>query len=386
MNFDELSELYASTMLRSTGLSLVGIFVPIYLYKLGYELPVVFLFMASVYAARIIGDFVAGYLVAWRGPKHSILISYVLQVLVLVVLLTLPMHQWPLWPIAVVWGISISTFFVAYHVDFSKIMHMAHGGKELGFMTIMERLGAALGPVVGGVVATFFGPEYTIMAAIGLFVLAVIPLFLTAEPVRTNQKLSLRSLPFGRLKRDFVSFWAMGFDNNISVGVWPLYIAVAVFTVNTYASVGLVTTLGILAAILAARFIGQVVDHNQGVSLLRWSVAANSLVHAVRPMITSFGGALMVNMANETVSTGYKLPYSKGMYARADELPGLRIVYIIWMEAIGDAGKSLAWLAVWGLSLFVAPVDAMWWSFILVAPIALWMAYQNFPGLKPRLF
>lgn len=38
VGFDELSEIYTSQMLRSLAASLVGIFVPIYLYKIGYSL------------------------------------------------------------------------------------------------------------------------------------------------------------------------------------------------------------------------------------------------------------------------------------------------------------------------------------------------------------
>lgn len=384
IGFDELSELYASTMLRSLGLSLVGIFVPIYLYKLGYELPVVFLFMAGVFGARMVFDILSGYLVAWQGPKHVILASNILQAFTLILLLTLPQYDWPLWVISALWGLSISMFFIAYHVDFSKIMHLGNGGKELGFMTIMERVGAALGPVVGGVIATVFGPEYTIMVATGLFMGAVIPLFLSAEPTALHQKISYRGLPYRRLKRDFLSFASLGAENTVSISVWPLFAAVTILTVNTYANIGLVTSLGVIAAIVTAQFIGRVVDREKGGTLLRGSVVANFFLHLLRPLAQGFGGVLLVNIANEVVTTGYKLPYTKGMYARADDLPGFRIVYLVTMEVLGDTGKAAAWLMVWALCFFVDPVTAMWLSFFIIAAPSLLIAAHSFPSLKRR--
>lgn len=384
--FDELSELYTSMMLRSIGLSLVGIFVPIYLFKLGFGLPAIFLFMAGLFATRLIGNALAGLLIARIGPKHTMLYSYLVQALSLIMLLTLPQLHWPLWVIAVTWGVATSLFFVAYHVDFSKIMHADHGGKELGIMTIVERLGGVLGPLIGGIIATTLGAEYTIAIAIILFLLAVLPLFMTAEPMRTHQKLDFRGLPYGKLKRDFFSFMMVGVDSQTALAAWPLYLAVTLLTVNTYASVGLVTSVGVVAAMLAAKFIGSLIDHNKGGVLLKWSAWAAAITHAFRPFMSSLSGILAVNIANDSAATGFRLPYSKGMYSRADELPGFRIVYLVVIETMGDLGKTLVWLTAWLVSLSVGPIGALEVSFFVAAVATALISVQNFPALKRRRF
>lgn len=384
--FNELSELYTSMMLRSMGLSLVGIFVPIYLYKLDYTLLAIFFFMAGICASRMIFNPLAGQLVAYAGPKHVMLVSFVTQIIALAMLLTLPSLQWPLWLIAVVSGAALSLFFIAYHVDFSKVMHADHGGKELGFMTVLERLGGALGPVLGGVVASAFGAQYTIGMALFFLILAVIPLFMTAEPTRTRQKLSFRELPYGRLKRDFFVFTMLGVDNQVSMVLWPLYLAVVLFTVNTYATVGLVTSIGIIAAILAARFIGQLIDRHRGGLLLRWSAAGGALLHLFRPFIGTLSGVVLMNMAHDGVATGYRLALLKGMYARADELPGFRIVYIVWVETISDVGKTIFWLLAAAAIFIVGQEGAMEVGFILGAIASLLLMVQRFPGLRSRQF
>jgi len=382
VGFDELSELYTSTMMRSMGLSLIGIFIPYYLYTLGVSIPDILFFLAGVYGVRMLFDVMSGYLVARVGPKHTILTSNLFQIGALGLLLTYEAYHWPLWMIAILTGISLSMFFVAYHVDFSKVIHAEHGGKELGFMTIMERIGAALGPVIGGVVATVFGPQYTIAAALLLFVGAVIPLFLSAEPTRLHQKIMFRGLPYRKLWRDFVTRSAMGMDNIASLLLWPFYAAIVLLTVNPYASVGLVTSLGIITSILTAHFIGQVVDRNKGHLLLNWAVTANSIVHVFRTLVSGFGGTIMVNMANEAVTAGYQMPYTKGMYARAEDLPGFRIVYIIMVEVAVDVGKVLLLLVTWGLTFVMQPLHAILAGFLITAVFTLLIMTQNFPALR----
>lgn len=384
VGFDELSELYTSTMMRSLGLSLVGIFIPYYLYTLGVPLPDVFLYLLGTYFARLLFNVISGYMVAGIGPKHTILASNLAQIAALGFLLTLPSFHWPLWIPAVLGGASLSLFFVAYHVDFSKVIHAEHGGKELGFMTIMERVGAALGPVVGGIIAAVFGPEYTITAAIVMFVGAAIPLFFSAEPTRLRQKLLFRGLPYRSLGGDAVSRAMMGADNMVSLVLWPLYIGVALLTVNAYANLGIVTSVGIVASILTAYFLGRVVDRDDGLLLLRWSVGINSIVHLLRPLVAGFSGVGMLNIANEVATAGYMMPYTKGMYGRAEDLPGFRIVYVIFMEVMVDVGKVFLLFVVWVMSLLMDPLQAIVVAFFIVAVTSTLIAAQNFPALHRR--
>lgn len=386
IGFDELSELYTSTMLRSMGLSVIGIFVPIYLYKLEYSIPIVCLFMALVCATRIISDALAGYVTAAIGPKHTILLSNMGQIVSLALFLMLSQHLFPLWLVAIIWGISLSLFFVPYHVDFSKIMHQDHGGKELGYMTTLERIGAAIGPFVGGLIASLAGAEYTIMVAMVLIMGATIPLFLSAEPTRTHQHIHFRGLPYRKIARDGVSHFGLGLDNSLSVTIWPLFIAVTIFVEGTYASVGLVTSLGIISAVVAAQVIGKVIDRHQARRLYVWSSWLNVGLHPIRPFVGGFGGVVATNVANEVLTTSVRLPYYKAMYARAEELPGFRIAYIVYMEVFLSAGKAGAWFAVWVACLWMQPRDAMTTTFIAVGLVTLLLLAQRFPVLAAKRF
>ncbi len=384
VGFDELSELYTSTMLRNVGLSLVGIFVPIYLYDLGYSISAILLFFAILFLGRAVGDVTAGYVVALRGPKHTMLYSNIVQVIALILLLTLSQVGWPLWLIAFTWGMGLSLYFIAYHVDFSKIMHSSHSGRELGSMAIVERVGGVGGPLIGGVIATIYGAQYTILIAIVLLLIATTPLFLSPEPTKTHQKLQFRYLAYKKLWRDFISWGGAGIEMNVTHIIWPLFIAVTIITTNTYAGIGLITSLSTVVAIIAARVIGKIVDRRQGGMLLKWSAMFSSFLHLLRPFVGGVGGVVAINSAGEVASSGFRLPYHKGMYDRADHLPGYRIAYLVVIEAVGNTMKTAVWIGLWAVSFFASAIVTLQISFVIASLAALLVLLQRFPALKTK--
>ena len=128
VGFDELSELYTSQLLRSLAISTIGVFTPIYLYKLGYSL-------SSMY------DFFSAFVVARIGPKHTMLLSSIIHVIYLSLILTIGDLHYPIMVPAMVGSLAYSLHLLAVQVNFSKIKHVDHGGKELGYMVVVERLG-----------------------------------------------------------------------------------------------------------------------------------------------------------------------------------------------------------------------------------------------------
>ncbi len=382
IGFNELSELYASMTLRSLGLSLVGIFIPIYLYKLGFSVESILLYFAVNCGTRAAVGIPTGYLIAKVGPKHTMLYSYLFLIIYLGLLLTLPLYNWPLLLLAVVGGIAVATFFDAYHVDFSKILHAEHGGKELGYMSIAERVGAVAGPIIGGIIATAFSAQFAIGVAMLLLSIAVIPLMLSAEPTRLNQQIDFRSLNYKKYWRDYVSWSGAAVENGVILLLWPIFIAITIFSTNTYAAVGIVTSIGVVASMISAFVIGQLVDHRQGRRMLNFAALGNGLAHVVRPFVGSPGVVIAVNVANEVTTSGYRIPYLKGMYDQADMLPGYRIVYITTMEVTGDLAKTLVLTVLWGLTAFMSPIAAIQVGFIIAAASTLLIRVQRFPALR----
>jgi MFS family permease len=347
IGFDELSEIYVTQMFRSLSISLTGIFVPLYMLKLGYVMVDVIVLVIWYFVARaLIFDLFSGWLVARTGPKHTIIYGYLLLIVSTALFLTLPHVHWPLWLVGGIWGGTSSLFCIPFDVDFSKVKHKIHGGKELGYVNVMDKFGGVIGPLVGGIVATVFGGQYIFLVAMALLVIGGLPLLKTREQIPLNQSLNLRSLDIRRMRRDLLSFIPYGIELTITGTLWPLYLGLFVLVSGgAYAKLGVLASVSVIASMATAFAIGKLIDRHHGRQLLRFGATINALLHLFRPFVTTYPIALLVNIVNEGATIAYHMPYTKGMYDVVDDMPDHRIAYFVVMELTDSITKGLAWIA-----------------------------------------
>jgi MFS family permease len=384
IGFDELSELYISNMLRIFAVSLLMVFVPFYLYQHNYSLSAIFVTFGLFFVGRIFCDVAAAYSVGYFGPKHTMIISCLLQIISASLFLTVPIYHWPVWLLGPVYGAGASFFFIAFNTEFSKIKHTLHAGKELGYMQMFEKVGGVLGPLIGGIVGSLFGPQAIFLLAVGFLFGSLWPLFRSAEPVKTRQHLSFRTLPVEKVKRDILAYAGQGVENTLCINVWPLYVSLFALSGTVYAQLGLLTAFGVLASIMSAYFIGHTIDVHNARLVLRVSAVLNALLYVFRPFVHSIGPALAVNLANEAITTGYRMPMMKGVYAAADDLPGHRIVYIASLELIATICKATAWFALAIVALSFSVYTSLVVAFVIAGFASLVILTEKFKALNPK--
>jgi MFS family permease len=383
VGLNELSEIYANQLLRSLALNIIGIFVPIYLYKLGFSIQDILLqFFAVLFATHLVFDVISAHIVARYGPKHSLALSAVIQVAYLCLLVTTQDLRWPIWVLAIVAAIANSLFFLSLHTDFSKIKHADHVGKELGFLWSFDRLGAALGPLVGGLLANYFDPRYAIVASIVALIASLLPLFATAEPVRTNQKITFKGLKYQQQGRNYAAHAAFELDNIASIAIWPLYVGVGLFATNTYAKLGIAVSISTGVALLAAWSIGKIVDSAKSRSLYNGAVAVNAVIHGLRIFPTNLFGVVALNIINDPTTASFRMPYTKALYDAADEQEGYRIAYITSTMLVGSLAKGGYCLTLWWLMHFYQPIHILKWHFPVVGALTLYMLIQQYRALR----
>lgn len=382
--FDELSELYTAQLLRSLGISLVGVFTPIYLYKIGYSLASIALFHVFWFLLRPIIDVLGAYVIARIGPKHTMLLSSLLHILYLGLILTIKDLHWPLMLVATVGSAAYSLHLLAVYVDFSKIKHTKHGGKELGYLESVQKVGGVLGPLIGGLIANFYDPRYTVSLAMLVLLLSTIPLFLSSEAVKVHQKITFKGLPIKRRVWDYVSAVPATIENTVAIIIWPLFAAIYILGDNTFAKLGLVAAISTAVSLLFIQAIGRIIDRSKGRGLMRLSLSLNSLLHLSRLFISTPLGFLGVNLANEPLMAGSRMPYMKGLYDAADSLPGYRIAYLTSISIVDSIARLLLWVGVWiGLAFFGGQV-VLQATFILAAICSFGVMAERFEALNEK--
>ncbi len=384
-SFNELNEIYLAMFVRGVSLSMTGLFTPIFLAKLGYSLTSILSLFTIYFIARVVCDILAGYLVAFLGPKHVMFIGQVIFAVSSALFLTLPTFGWPISLLGIVWGASQSCFFLSFDVDFSKIKHKSHGGTELSYAEIMSKLGAIAGPLLGGVVALLFGARYIFAVSTVLLLAGLLPLFKTREPVRTGQHLDFKGFPYKKTVKFMPSIVALHLENTISVMLWPLFLSLFVLHGDdVFIKVGLISALSMVLAIVATRSVGQLVDAGRGRQTLRISAISNALLHLVRPLVSGYTMAFGLDSANQVVTAGYRLPFLKAHYDHADELPGHRIVYVSLTESISSIVKALVYALLAILSLTISSKSVLTIAFFIASGASIIIATERFPSLRPK--
>ena len=172
-------------------------------------------------------------------------------------------------------------------------------------------------------------------------------------------------MPFPSLLAQSVS----GYDFVASGLAWTLFVTLFVFSGlgdSVYAALGGLASLGVLVSMLASWTFGQMVDRHRGGMLLSAGTIVNAVIHVFRPFVTSGAGVVGVNIASETATSAYVMPFTRVMFDVADS-SGFRITYLMYIEMTGCIGAALS-CAVLALSVSALGVkEGMVAAFIIAA-------------------
>ncbi|HRJ06027.1 MAG TPA: MFS transporter [Candidatus Saccharibacteria bacterium] len=384
--FGEIAELYASRLLNVFAIRFVLVFVSVYLYKLDYDLVFIALFWAVYYLLKAVFSWPSAKLAAHFGPKHGLLYAnFVFAAAMGFLFFT---EQFGIWVLAL-WCVFHSFAGalnnLCYKIDFSKVKHAEHAGKEIGYMNIVERISGAASPLLGGIVASLFGPPAAMVLAGIFFLCSALPLLRTAEPTKLRQHLKFRGFPWRQTWRSYPAEAAIGLDIFASGTVWAIFIAAVVFAADgqeIYAKIGVLTSITFAVVLLASYLFGRLIDHRQGRLLLKSMVFINAFTHLVRPTVSSGLGVVTTNAANDMATTGYTMAFTRGEFDTAD-VTGFRIVYLALMEAALNFGAFLAALCLaWACWTFQTQ-SALSLFYVLTAGAVLLIATPRF-GLYRR--
>lgn len=382
VGFDDLSKIYSNMFLRSFALSVISVFVPVYLYKIGFSVVSILTMYIFWFLFRIAFSPLVAKLISIFGLKHTVALATVAHIVYLTMLMTIQDLHWPLISVALVGSLAAVTFLIAHEVNFSRIKDVENGGKELGFVQIFEKLGTVIGPLAGGLLANYTDPRYTLGLAITILTGSLIPIFLSTEPNFTYKRVVFKRFPFKRHRRDFYSSAALTVENTISTVIWPFFISITVFTSNTFAKLGLIASLSTVVALIAIYSIGKLVDEEKGGMLLNAGAISNSILHLFRPFVGGIGQVIGVGIVNEPVTTAYRLPYLKGRFDAADQVIGYRVLYFSVTDMLANVANVLVWSLLLIIALIKEPIFSLKVSFFIASVASLLIMSQKFRSLR----
>ncbi len=338
-HFTEMNELYISLSFYVFAFGLIGIFVPIYIFNLGFSTVQLAMFFIFAELVRTSFNPFAAILAKRFGPKHILILSYVLMFLYTITLYFLPQNRTLLYFAGILGGIALGTFWMARHIDLATIISEKEPTTEYTTLLIFSYAAQGMAPFIGGVIATQFGIEYGFLVAGGGLILASYPLLKTLEPpVPKKANINLmKTAPINHL----IASFAMNVQTMVGVLIWPLFIYLSV---ETYQDVGAIASATLLLSIFLLRVMGKSGDKGKNSMLLRIGSGFRSIVHVLRAFTNSFLSAFGVNFLGDMSDNMSSIPYTIRFYQAARKYD--ITAYLTDMEIAGGVGKALPWVII----------------------------------------
>ena len=310
-------------------ISIIKIFVPLYLLNKGFSISSILLFFALTQFSRFIFVPVSAALSSSFGAKKIISLSFVISIIFYLILDKIDILYPYFFICAILLGASQAFMWVPYHVHLSKLSANNKRGKIVGKLGIYINIASGLGPFLGGLIISIYGFIYGFATVIILIIPAVLLLMSTPEKSKIR-KIKFRHFDIHKIYPDIIANGFYNFQTFINVVVWTIIIY---SVVPQYETIGIIQSVSLLFSIIAFIIIGKWTDMFNRKKLLFWGTIVNSSVEVMRILATTVLSVFFINTAAIFTKTLQKIPYHAKLLEHADQQP--RVEYIAFFEMGG---------------------------------------------------
>lgn len=358
----EVKHVLFFTLLRTFYLSVIGVFVPIFIYSnFGFKTMVVFLALyygifhiPSVYLVR--------YIIERKNLEFAQALSIVFAV-AQVITLIFCYEPWFLVLPAVFGSLSMVFYWIPKHLIFGVYGNRRLMTEQYAFVTSLSCLISILGPVSVSVFIFFFGYHFVFI------VLSVFLTILSLFSVRYLKRKRKVSLPRKRIIRKFHPFFAME-------GVWNgIYLIATVliymFTENVVLFGG-ITSIMALFAILTTLILSKRVDKKHDYALGALGMLLRANIFTVLFLLYNTEAALLSMIFFGLVAPMVDTPYygflynivkkygPNIVYSRAVLLSSFRsltLLTFLFVDIRIMMGFAIMFVAFFGLSYYLMSIE-----------------------------
>ncbi len=300
-----LKDVYANLFLKTFALSLIGLFVPLYLlYEIGLSFNDVLIFYLAFFTLLAIGYPLGAYFVPKIGLKKIIMLSVPFHLSYYLLLYLLKIRPIPIILIAGVQGLAEGLFWFAYNTNFSRFSDKKHRGEEVDIFYVLATVIGVFGPFVGGALLSFMGFHVVFLVVIALLLLSVLPLTRVEE--RGYKKRVYYTDVFHKRNYSLSSrIFLQGVRHTVTGIFWPIF----VFSIiNEYFSLGAVFSVASLFSSLVIWRLGSKIDSVNKYLLNDFSSIVHGIVSFVKIFIENivhaFGVAIvsMISYGSSEIS------------------------------------------------------------------------------------
>ena len=246
MNHKEIKLFYASNSFFNFASSIIGIFIPIYLFEKGYSLSAIILFFVLVQLSRLIFLPISAWLSSVIGAKKMIGFSFIASIIFYLILDKIDSLSNGFYLSALIYGAVIAFYILPFLVHLSKMSPNNNRGKILGKLNIYSAVAGASGPILGGIIISSYGFSAGFVAVI-LFIIPAILLLLLTPEISKIRKINFGLINIKKIYPDLIANGFLNFQIYLGYMVWSIFIFLIVLE---YDKVGLIQTISLFVSII----------------------------------------------------------------------------------------------------------------------------------------
>lgn len=312
-NKREIYRIHVAHTLHNVALSVVSIYIPIFLLTLGFSLTKTIAFFAVFHGTGLLFALaVCPYMIRRWGLVRLLKFYYPVEIGFFVLLNFLPVLPHLFWLIAIVGGLANFSYWVPMNMLLIKHAEMEKMGSDLASFFALPKAFGILGPLISAALIPLIGfwPVF-IIVIIGL-ILSYLPLVgIRNSEITTSFDFQI-SRAWSKLRERKLLFVLEGFDNIIEESEWFWGIFVFLI-VGTLHAPGIVGSLGALGGALFTVIVGKYANRSAK-ALIPIASAGLITVWVVRTFIDNALSAYMVTVVASFVTTLFLVSYFSMIY------------------------------------------------------------------------
>lgn len=310
----EINEIYIFELLKNFGMSLVGIFIPIYILSEGFSIYHAGLFVAISGFAGLFLSYPVALLVARKGFKHGLAASYLLVVPALAAIRMLELSVSLIVISGLMYHVGRAMHSICLNSEFAVDSRSKTRDMDSSMMLSLPNISRFLAPLLGGIIFASLGFKLLLMVSIFFLLLSVIPLMMT-EDHRDPMEYDFRDF----LDQDILDvipvFVTRGIDAVTSVTMFGIFVYTVVGGTVDVGSARALDSLGFAATgLITGKFIQR---YGEKIPLLI-GAGGNAIIQLLRGFVSTPVQAFSVSVLGGIMFQIYHVPlYSR--FARLAE-------------------------------------------------------------------
>jgi MFS family permease len=363
-----LSKIYVLQATLTFVKSLIGIFIPVYMYSLGYSLSIIGVYLAIIsFIALLLIPF-ATRMILKIGYKYTILLSLPIYIVHIFLINYIQNSLWIVLLAAFSFGLYVALFWPAYHLELSSQGSSKHRGAEIGTLQVIITLVSSISPFIGGVFLDYLSYNELLIFSLCILCVGFIPFLFAQDP--PIKKFSLNFSDYKKIfskypGSDKTGFFSEGAEFVVSAYFWPIIIFVLLG--NSFIKLGLIFTVAALISVVFITFFKSYVDSHSKKKVLGIITKVMSFNWFLRGiMLAIFLPILYLSESIQRVIVSiYHLSFSSLFYNNAKSSKD-EFMYVMAHEIIVHISRVIVSLLIAIIAIFVTQIHLLFLIIVLL--------------------